>query len=73
MPNVTLAFDDDLLERGRSYARSQNISFNAFVRELVDQRTRPKEDWLQDMFDFADDLKLCSPEEKWTRDDLYRY
>ena len=73
MPNVTLAFDDDLLERGRNYARSQNISFNAFVRDLVDQHTRPKGDWLQEMFDFADELKLRSQEEKWTRDALYRY
>jgi len=73
MPNVTLTFDDELLERGRCHARSQNLSFNAFIRELVDQRTRPKEDWLQEVFDLADKLEINSHGEKWTRDELYRY
>lgn len=72
MANVTLSFNDELLERGRKYAKSQNLSFNAFVRELVDQRTRAKESWLQEAFILADDLAASSKGETWTRDELYR-
>ncbi len=72
MTNVTLAFDDELLERGREYARKQNLSFNALVRQLVDQRTRPGDDWLDDVFSFADELTIDSRGERWSRDELYR-
>jgi len=72
MKNVTLSFDDELLERGREYARLQNSSFNAFVRDLVDQRTRPQNEWLEDFFHLADELKASSDGQAWTRDELYR-
>jgi hypothetical protein len=73
MPNVTISLDDDLLKRGRDFARSQNLSFNAFVRELIDQRTRKQNEWLYDMFKHADNLKARSDDTSWTRDELYRY
>jgi len=72
MKNVTLSFDDALLERGREYARRQNLSFNAFVRDLVDQRTRPQSEWLEDFFRLADELNASSEGQVWTRDELNR-
>jgi hypothetical protein len=72
MRNVTLSFDEELLERGRDYARSQNISFNALVRKLVDQRTRPGGEWVDEAFKLADELKASSDRD-WARDELYRY
>jgi hypothetical protein len=36
MANLTLSIDDDLLKRGRTYARSRGTSLNALVRQLLD-------------------------------------
>lgn len=35
MKNITLSIDDELLESGREYAKTQNVSFNALVQDLV--------------------------------------
>lgn len=35
MPNITLAMDEELLERARSFAKSQGTTLNAFVRKLL--------------------------------------
>jgi len=72
MKNVTIAFDDELLARGREYARRQNLSFNAFVRDLVDQRARLQSEWVEDFFRLADELNANSEGQVWTRDELYR-
>ncbi len=36
MANVTLSLDDDLLRRGRTYARVRGTSLNALLRKLLD-------------------------------------
>ena len=69
--NVTITLDDSVLERARSYAAENGISFNELVRTLIKQAVSPKEDlWLQEMFDLADRNGWQSTE-KWSREDAY--
>jgi hypothetical protein len=35
MPNITLAMDEELIEKAREFAKSQGTTLNAFVRRLV--------------------------------------
>jgi len=72
MKNITLSIDDDLLEKGREYARSHNVSLNALIRRLLQGVVARKEDgWFDQMFAVADELKASS-QKRWTRDELYR-
>ena len=69
--NVTITLDDSVLERARSYAAENGISFNELVRQLIKQAVSPDEGaWLQEMFDLADRNGWRSAE-KWTREDAY--
>jgi plasmid stability protein len=73
MRNITLSIDDDLLEKGREYARSHNISLNALVRKLLKQAVvREEGNWLDDMFKLMDRANVSSEGKRWTRDELYR-
>jgi hypothetical protein len=38
MPNVTISFDEDLLAKGRLYARKHKMSLNALLRKLLKAR-----------------------------------
>jgi hypothetical protein len=72
MKNITLAIDDELLEKGREYAREHNISLNVLVRRLLRSAVAGKKDgWLDEMFEIADELGASS-EGPWSRDELYR-
>jgi hypothetical protein len=72
MKNITLAIDEDLLNRGREYAKKNNTSFNALVRELVTRTVKPgTTDWLEDTFALADRANISSKGKKWTREELY--
>jgi hypothetical protein len=71
MPNVTLAIDEDLLARGREYAKQRDMSLNALVRELLDRTTRHNENWLEDMFALADQHPIDSGGVTWNREELY--
>lgn len=69
--NVTITLDDSVLERARSYAAENGISFNELVRQLIKQAISPQEGaWLQEMFDLADRNGWRSVE-KWSREDAY--
>jgi hypothetical protein len=73
MKNITLSIDDELLQKGREYARSHNISLNVLVRRLLEQAVVRKESrWLDDMFDLMDKANVSSKGKRWTRDELYR-
>lgn len=73
MKNITLSIDDDLLEKGREYARSHNISLNVLVRRLLEQAVvRKDSQWLDEMFRLMDKAKVSSKGKRWTRDELYR-
>jgi hypothetical protein len=73
MANITLAIDDYLLEKGREYAQSQNLSFNAFVRELVCDAVGldSEASWTEDMFRAMDIAQGDSRGATWIRGDLY--
>lgn len=73
MKNITLSIDKDLLQSGREYAQSHDISFNALVRKLIEQTVLPqKNQWLDDAFALMDQLHVSSHGHKWSRDELYR-
>lgn len=73
MKNITLSIDDSILQAGRAYARSHNMSFNVLVRKLIEQTVVPrKERWLDDTFSLMDRLNVSSDSIEWTREELYR-
>jgi hypothetical protein len=73
MKNITLSIDEDVLQAGREYARSHNISFNVLVRELIEQTVVSKGDkWLEDTLSLMDKIDVSSEGITWTREELYR-
>jgi len=73
MKNITLSIDDGILQAGRAYARSHNMSFNVLVRRLIEQTVMPrKEKWLDDTFSLMDKVNVSSDGVAWTREELYR-
>ena len=73
MKNTTLSIDDSILQAGRDYARSHNMSFNVLVRRLIEQTVIPrKEKWLDDTFSLMDRVNVSSDGIKLTREELYR-
>jgi hypothetical protein len=73
MKNITLSIDDELLQKGREYARAHNISLNVLVRRLLEQAVARRESrWLDDMFDLMDKANVSSKGKRWTREELYR-
>lgn len=73
MKNITLSIDEDILQAGREYARSHDMSFNVLVRKLIEQTVVPQKDkWLTDTFSLMDKTSVSSNADKWSRDELYR-
>ena len=73
MKNITLSIDEDILNAGREYARSHNISFNALVRKLIEQTVvSASDEWLEDTFRLMDTAEVDSAGSTWTRDELHR-
>jgi hypothetical protein len=73
MKNITLSIDDDILQAGREYARSHNVSFNVLVRRLIEQTVVQKQSrWLDDTFSLMDKANVTSVGSSWTREELYR-
>lgn len=73
MKNVTLSIEDEVLQAGREYARSHNMSFNVLVRRLIEQTVVTRTDqWLNDTFTLMDKVNVHSGTQKWTREELYR-
>ena len=72
MKNITLSLDEKLIEAGRKYARSHNMSLNSLIRKLLVQTVLPSsEDWLEELFRLMDQAKGNSRGQKWTREELY--
>ncbi|TVR72788.1 MAG: hypothetical protein EA427_02820 [Spirochaetaceae bacterium] len=72
MRNITLSFPDDVIKRGRDYARRRGISLNALVRDAL-RREIERED--QDATGVLLDLMASSGGRSggwlWSRDELY--
>ena len=71
MKNVTLAIDEELIERGRTYAREHQTSLNALLRDLLRDVSEERESWLSECFTKMDRAKGHSRGKRWTREDLY--
>ena len=72
MKNITLSMDDDLLKKGREYAKEHNLSLNSLVRLLL-RRTVESEagKWTEECFEKMDHAGGRSGGRTWSRDDLY--
>ena len=71
MRNVTLAMEEQLIERGREYARRRGMSFNALVREQLHKLLYQQSDWTEETFSAMDEADGRSGGRKWRRSDLY--
>lgn len=72
MRNITLSFPDDVVERGREYARRRGMSLNALVREALRRMIDTEEDEATDaLFSALDAAEGNSHGTTWTRDELY--
>jgi hypothetical protein len=73
MRNITLAIDEETLNRGREYAQKNNISFNALVRKLISETVKtPSKNWVDETITLMNKSKGASRGKKWTREELYR-
>ena len=73
MKNITLSIDEDTLKAGREYARKHNMSFNAFVRQLLKQNVSERSaQWLDETFATMDEVRANSGGKKWKREELHR-
>lgn len=72
MPNVTISIDEKILKASREYAKRHNMSLNALIREMLEQRVRRKSlDWLDECFEKMDRAGGDSGGREWNRDELY--
>ena len=73
MPNLTFSFDEKLLKKSRKYARDNEISLNALIRQLLAKTVmKNSTDWLDECFMNMDKSSANSKGKKWSREDLYR-
>lgn len=71
MRNVTLAMDEELVTKGRDYARRHGMSFNALIRDLLRKRVLQDSSWIDDCFRRMDAAGGRSAGKSWKRADLY--
>ena len=71
MRNVTLAMEEQLIERGREYARRRGMSFNALIREQLYKLVYQQSDWTEETFRAMDEAAGRSGGRTWRRSDLY--
>lgn len=72
MPNLTISLDEEVLRASREYARKRNLSLNALIRQLLEQRVRRVEaTWIDACFERMDAARVDSGGRSWRREDLY--
>ena len=75
MKNITLAIDEEVLERARSYAEKQGTTVNALVREylnsLLDQQARREAALLELRKMMETSEARLGPNYKWNREEIY--
>ncbi|MDR0662476.1 MAG: hypothetical protein LBF80_00125 [Spirochaetaceae bacterium] len=73
MKNITMAIDEETLNRGRKYAQKNHITFNALVRKLIDETVRiPSNNWVNETLRLMNKSNGTSKGQKWTREELHR-
>ncbi len=75
MPNITLAIDEELLDKSREYAANKGTTLNALVRELlgdeIAQASR-REEARRGLLELIDNSTArLGPDYKWNREELY--
>lgn len=73
MANLTLSIDDDLLNRGRSYALARGTSLNTLVRELLDDAVSCPDATVDAMIERLRQSSGDSKGVKISREELHRY
>ncbi|HSP42081.1 MAG TPA: DUF6364 family protein [Luteolibacter sp.] len=73
MANITLSIDDELLNRGRSYARARGTSLNALVRKLLVDAVSYPDASVDAMIERLKQTAGDSKGEKFIREELHRY
>ena len=73
--NITLAIDEEVLDKARIYAAKRQTSVNGLVREYL-ARVASEDDWLTETRKELKQLMENSsarmgPEYKWSREDTY--
>ena len=72
MRNVTLSFDEELIEKGKAYASRHRMSFNALIREsvrrMISSESAKSANRLIEALDYADGH---SADRTWTRDEIH--
>jgi hypothetical protein len=63
--------DEELIEKGREYARRHGISFNALLRDLLKRRITQDSDWVEESFRAMDAAAGHSGGERVRRDELH--
>jgi Family of unknown function (DUF6364) len=75
MKNITLAIDDDVLDRARAYADKHGTTVNALVREHLssligqDERREAARQRLRELM--ATSEAQVGPDFKWNREEIY--
>jgi hypothetical protein len=73
MANLTLSIDDELLSRGRSYARARGTSLNSLVRKLLIDAVSTPDASVDSMIERLRQSSGNSKGVKFNREELHRY
>lgn len=72
MRNITLSFPDDVIRRGKDYARRRGISLNALVRDALRREIeREERDATGVLLEVMASAGGRSGEWRWSREELY--
>ena len=74
MANITLKIDDDLLKKARQLAAERKTSFNAIIREKIEEfvsQDSKKEKALMGLESFYTRCKSRIGMKNWTRDEIH--
>lgn len=68
--NVTIAVDEEILARSRTYARQHGMTLNCLIRTLLERTVTPERNAPLDRLFDAMDAAHAQPAKPWTRDEL---
>ena len=74
MANLTIAIEDELLQRARVRALQQGTSVNAVLRQYLQAWTddsRSRQTAIREILDLANSVDTGSGGRRWTRDELH--
>lgn len=74
MKNITLALDEKIIQKGRTYASKHHLTLNSLVRTLLEKTVQEgSQQWVEECFGLMDQVRLGGKKiRKWKREDLYR-